>query len=164
MGCIPLNNSRLETEYDGRARRLWEMPEASTSEPALEKPEENLQRSTTVGYNGCNGSTTVYKCTPLYAESHTGNEIQEPYNGNNGHSAAKLFSTTTEESEPPPEDIHAKIDRELHRLKWDADDESAYLAVYYDGKRSELNEPQLLEYHHRLTTMREAIGNGKRKK
>lgn len=165
MGCIPLNNSRIETEYDGRARRLWEMPESSTSEPVLEQPEENLQRSTTVGYNGNNGSTTVYKCTPLYSENQAESEFQESYNGNNGSTTDKLFSTTPEESEPPPEDIHAKIDREMRRLGWDSEDEGAFLAVHYDRDgRSTMTEEELSTYHHRLTTMRGEIKRGKRKK
>jgi hypothetical protein len=81
MGCIPLNNSRFETEYDNRARRLWEMPETSTSEPT----DEPLQRFTTVENNGYNGSTTEYKCTPLYSENQSQKEIQKSYNGYNGN-------------------------------------------------------------------------------
>jgi hypothetical protein len=83
LGCIPLNNSRVETEYDGIPRRLWEMPENLLDAAIVD--ESDSQRFTTVENNGNNGSTTVNKCTPLYPENQSQKEIQTAYNGNNGN-------------------------------------------------------------------------------
>lgn len=111
LGAISIG-SRFETEYDGKARRLWEVPdtifptEPETSVPSLPLSEDEPRRSTTVDRDGYNGSTTVNKCTPLYAETETGQSIQESRDGYNAPEAEKLFQVS--EKEPP--DIPAAID------------------------------------------------------
>jgi predicted P-loop ATPase len=160
MGCASLG-SRYETEWDNGKRRVWERPE---SEEAIEEvpatPSHAPATPTTPPPRLCHASETG----GVAEKTVTGSGFQESCHACHASDQKNIKVFSPEESQPPPEDIHAKIDRELHRLKWDADDESAYLAVYYDAKRSGLTERQLLEYHHRLTTMREEIRSGKRKK
>jgi hypothetical protein len=156
--------SRHETEFDGLARRLWERPIAPKTDTDVPK-QEIYNASTTPATTPYNASTTVYKCTPLYAETSTEQDLQQPYNAYNAKNDAKHFPLSGEEKNPPPLhllDIHAKIDREFIRLGWDEDDERAWYQVYLDKTcRAELTEEELIAFHHRLTTMREKVTNGK---
>lgn len=95
MGCQPLG-VRVETEYDNRKRRVWELPAVTT------EAQENLQQSTTLDngqQHSDNTLTTVNICTPLPTQTVTGQAIQDTDNGSNTKNGKKLLFVKEEKND-----------------------------------------------------------------
>jgi predicted P-loop ATPase len=109
LNCLSLG-SRHETEWDGAKRRVWERPEVIEENHASATPCHASATPCHASATPCHASATPLKREAWQGESQTEKDSQECCHAYHAYGREKLSPHVPEENEPPPEDIHAKID------------------------------------------------------
>lgn len=132
LGCTPLG-SRRESEYDGKARRVWQSPEKFPSQVSTD------ERDNDNGDNGDNGDNngSVVAQNPVPARATTVTTLDNGKNKNFSQSQNNGKISDPDPVEEAEESYEAGLMREIRsifdRLAWDKKKRSDFLITRYGG-------------------------------
>jgi hypothetical protein len=152
LGCTPLG-SRRESEYDGKARRVWQSPEKFPSQVLIDEPDNGDN-----GSNGNdNGSVVVQNQVPVRVTTVTtvNNGKNENFFQVTSESNGKNGAPDPDEGTAPGEDtLMREYEEGLRReiisvfdcLGWSDDDRCKFLTNRYERLRLEaLTRSELID-------------------